>query len=52
MKKWQVNKTIFKLKFNKSSNNKKYKSEKICDNIVYNKKLKSGHLPGFYYLVL
>ena len=34
-----------------NKNNKKYKLEAIWDSAVYANKLKSSHLPGFYYLV-
>lgn len=34
-----------------NNNNKEYKVEVILNKIVYIKKLKSGHLLAFYYLV-
>ena len=41
------------MKFNISDNESgKHKVEAIWDNTVYARELKSGHLPGFYYLVL
>ena len=33
-------------------NSEEYKVEAIWDSAVYGNKSKSGHLPGFYYLVL
>lgn len=38
------------LELNKSDS-KEYKIETICNSKVYAKKLDSGNLPGFYYLV-
>lgn len=49
-KKKQVNKTNIQLEF-EANNNKKYKVERIHNNIIYAKKLKA-YLPSFYYLVL
>lgn len=31
--------------------NEKYKIKVICDNVVYARESKSGHLPKLYYLV-
>ena len=35
-----------------NNNNKKYKMEAIWESAVYANKSKSGHLSGFYYLVV
>lgn len=37
--------------FDVSNKNKKYKVERIQDNIVYTKESENGHLPKLYYLV-
>ena len=37
---------------NASDNSREYKLEAIRDSAVYTRMLKSGHLPGLYYLVL
>ena len=42
-------KTVEQLKF--GSNNKEYKVEDIYNSAIYAKKLKAGHLLGFYYLI-
>ena len=53
IKKLEVNKkTADQLKFEASKNNKKYKVESIYHYTVYIRKLKTGNLSGFYYLVL
>ena len=50
-KKRRVNKNNV-TKWNVGSNEgNKYKLKAICDSAVYARELKSGHLPGLYYLV-
>lgn len=49
-KKGQVDKIMPSLKIDEG-NSKKYKINVICNSKVYTKKLDSGHLLGFYYLV-
>ena len=44
-------KTAEQLEFKIGGNNKEYKVEGICDNAVYARESKAGHLPGLYYLV-
>ena len=39
------------LEFEAGDNNKEYKVEGICNNMVYARVSKAGYLPGFYYLV-
>lgn len=39
------------LNFKTSGNNKDYKVKSICDSMIYTKKLKTGYLSSFYYLV-
>ena len=48
-----MDKEVRKIEFNVGNNNSgEYKVEVIWDSTVYAKKLKSGLLSGFYYLVL
>ena len=49
-KKGRVSKKVSELDAG-NKNSKEYKVEAIWDSAVYANKLKSGHLPGFYYLV-
>lgn len=56
-KMWQIDKTIFKLKFenidNKiNSGGKEYKVEAICNSKIYDKKSDSDLLVVFYDLIL
>ena len=44
-------KTAEQLEFEAGGNNEEYKMEGIYDSAVYARKLETGHLPGFYYLV-
>lgn len=51
-KKGQADKVISYLEFESDdSNEKKYKVEAICNNVVYVKKSKSSHLSGLDYLI-
>lgn len=36
----------------KNVDNKEYKVEVICNNMIYAKELESGYLPGLYYQIL
>ena len=47
-KRW-INGNITKLGI--SNDNKKYKVEIICNNVVYKRELESDYLPKLYYLV-
>ena len=47
-KKYRVDKRVTELE---TGNSKEYKIEAIWDNAVYANELKSGHLPGLYYLI-
>ena len=49
-KKERVDKNITKLDVG-DNNSVKYKVEAIWDSVVYVRKLKSSHLPDFYYLI-
>ena len=40
-----------KVKFETSSNNKKYKIEDICNSLFYMRELEAGDLSGLYYLI-
>ena len=46
-----VEEEVRQMEFN-AGNNEEYKVETIWDSAVYARELKSGHLPGLYYLVL
>ena len=47
-----VDKKVRQIEFDAGDNSREYKLEVIWDSAVYAKELKSGHLPGLYYLVL
>ena len=48
-----MDKKVRQIEFEASNNDsEEYEMEVIWDSAVYAKELESGHLPGFYYLVL
>lgn len=42
----------FPLELDKAVEKEGYKVERLCDSVVYVRKLECNYLPGFYYLVL
>ena len=51
-KKGRVDKEVKQMEFDVGDDDSgEYKVEAIRDNAVYARESKSGHLPGFYYLV-
>ena len=53
IRKDRVDKKVRQKKFNISDNDSgEYKIEAIWDSAIYAKELKTGHLPGLYYLIL
>ena len=50
-RKGRVDKKISQLEFEDNGEGKEYEVEAICDSTVYVKELKSGQLPGLYYLI-
>ena len=51
-RKGRVDKEVRQIEFDTGDNSGEYKVEAIWDSVVYARELESGHLLGFYYLVL